>query len=216
MALEQSLDRGKTIETKAEEKEKKSYLRQLCERLHLDPAKDYSREDADLLELSDRERKFLVEKTDCYERSKKQKTMESLNTRNEEKKSYLWQLCERLHLDPAKDYPKEKVDLLKKIDYYERLNKQKSMKSFDTRSEEIINIIKTHEDRCNINSLSQRILSIEWIIAEDLKYIGILRLTNNEAAKNFLYPFIESGLKKKVAMRRKLIDEYQSMLQNNR
>ena len=47
MALEQSLDRGKTIETKAEEKEKKSYLRQLCERLHLDPAKDYSREDAE-------------------------------------------------------------------------------------------------------------------------------------------------------------------------
>jgi hypothetical protein len=73
MALEKSLDREKTIELKAENKEKRSYLRQLCERLHLDPAKDYSKEETDQLEPSDRKRKFLVEKIDYYERSKKQK-----------------------------------------------------------------------------------------------------------------------------------------------
>ncbi len=164
MALEKSLDRGKTIETKAEEEKKKSYLRQLCERLNLDPAKDYSKEETDQQEPSDRKRKFLVEK----------------------------------------------------IDYYERSKKQKSTELFNARGMEIITVNTTREDKFYLSNLSLRIHSIEWTIAGDLKSIGILRLTNNEAAKNFLYPIIEFNLKKKVAMRQKLINEYQSMLQNNR
>ncbi len=52
MVLDKSLDRGKAIETKTDEKEKKDYHRQLCERLHLDSATHRSSQ------------KFGVEKTD--------------------------------------------------------------------------------------------------------------------------------------------------------
>ena len=84
MTLEKSLDRGKAIETKSEVREKKSYLRQLCERLCLDPAKNYSKEAIDQLEPSDRKRKFLVEMIDYYEKSRKSKSDKAFNNRCKE------------------------------------------------------------------------------------------------------------------------------------
>jgi hydroxymethylpyrimidine pyrophosphatase-like HAD family hydrolase len=56
MVLEKSSDRGKGIETKTDEKEKKDFHRQLCERLHLDSSR------GDLPRISSQ--KFGVEKTD--------------------------------------------------------------------------------------------------------------------------------------------------------
>jgi hydroxymethylpyrimidine pyrophosphatase-like HAD family hydrolase len=41
VVLEKSLDRGKAIKIKTDEKEKKDYHRQLCERLHLDSPRDH-------------------------------------------------------------------------------------------------------------------------------------------------------------------------------
>ncbi len=60
MVLEKSLDRGKAIGTKTDEKEKKDYHRQLCERLHLDSATHRSSQ------------KFGAEKTDHSVESRKE------------------------------------------------------------------------------------------------------------------------------------------------
>ncbi len=166
MTLEKSSDLEKAIETKPQEKEKKGYLRQLCERLHLDSTRDYSKEEIDQLEPSNSKRKFLIEI----------------------------------------------------IGDYEKLNKQKSSEAFNKRREEIENLKRPPLSRplaykSPLTSLSQIIYSLEHRIIENLTYIQILRLTNNETAKTFLISHPKHNLEKDVEKRKKFVEQYKKKLQ---
>ncbi len=86
MVLEKASDRGKAIEPKTNEKEKKDYHRQLCERLHLDSPRD------DLSHISSHN-----------SGAEKIEHTIDISTDKKEKKDFLRQLCERLHLDLPRD-----------------------------------------------------------------------------------------------------------------
>jgi hypothetical protein len=84
MALEKSLDRGKYIETKSDEKKKKSYLRQLCERLHLDPTKDSFKNTEDIIVRMNKGLKYDVDK----EYLKRKKQISDIFLRNRDQEIY--------------------------------------------------------------------------------------------------------------------------------
>jgi hypothetical protein len=175
MSLEKALDLGKAIKTQSQEKEKKSYLRQLCERLHLDSTKDYSKEEISQLEPSNRKRKFLVEKIAHYERSIRQKCDEANNKRAEEMNN----------LKQPRNDPRSRLKYI-----------------------------------APLHNISARIHIIDHMILDKLKYIQNVRLTNNEAAKNFLLlnvkPFDKPSLEKLVNQRNKLMQEYKTELEKCR